>query len=59
MGGINGFHLIIYTISHFLIMLTSALRVLVKDSKKETIVKFYVKKVTSWYFNKSNTQFST
>jgi len=39
-------------------VLTSALRALVKDSKTETIAKFYVEKATFWYFNKSNTQFS-
>jgi len=38
-------------------MLTSVIRPLVKDSKKETFTKFYVKNVTFWYFNKSNTQF--
>jgi len=38
-------------------MLTNNFRALVKDSKKETIVKFYGEKVTFWYFNKSNAQF--
>jgi len=38
-------------------MLTSVFKTLVKDSKKETIVKFYVENITFWYFNKSNTQF--
>ena len=33
------------------VMLTGALRALVRDSKKETIAKFYVEKVTFWYFN--------
>jgi len=32
-------------------MLTGALRALVKESKKKTIVKFYVEKVTFCYFN--------
>jgi len=36
------------------VMLTGAL---VEDSKKETIVKFHVEKVTFWNLNKSNTQF--
>jgi len=45
----SGFHVIF--LFNFRVLLTSALRALVKDSKLEIIGKFYVKKVT---FSSSN-----
>jgi len=39
------------------VLLTSALRAMVKESKKEIIVKFHVEKVVFYYFNKLNAQF--
>jgi len=40
-------------------MLTNALKTLVNDLKKETIVKFYIERVIFWYFNELTTQFPT
>jgi hypothetical protein len=49
--------IILAEIIRFGVLLTNALRAMVKESKKEIIVKFHVEKVAFYYFNKLNAQF--